>query len=158
MNCNTTHYRANSSSVPGDPTTAWLPDGPEARKRGLLADFMRHPDGPDNITLETLLVAAGDALNAGNYDRAGALIDSVDNALDAGSPAADPLAAEQLSVVQQVLADGYEPQHITLDQNAATVEAVSNWPQLDQLTLRRGAGGWEVLASGWLNSLLRFGQ
>ena len=24
MNCNTTHYRANSSSVPGDPTRAWL--------------------------------------------------------------------------------------------------------------------------------------
>ena len=28
MNCNTTHYRANSSSVPGDPTVGYLtPDG-----------------------------------------------------------------------------------------------------------------------------------
>ena len=30
MNCNTTHYRANSSSVPGDPTeTNWPKIGPE---------------------------------------------------------------------------------------------------------------------------------
>ena len=29
MNCNTTHYRANSSSVPGDPTYAWVRDSGE---------------------------------------------------------------------------------------------------------------------------------
>ena len=138
--------------------TAWLPDGTEARKRGLLADYIRHPDGPDNITLETMLVAAGQALNAGDYERTGALVDGVNGALDAGSLAANPLAAEQLAVVQQVLADGYEPQSISLDQDAATVEAVSAWPRLEQLTLRRGAGGWQVLASGWLDSLVRFGR
>ena len=27
MNCNTTHYRANSSSVPGDPTSVENPHG-----------------------------------------------------------------------------------------------------------------------------------
>jgi hypothetical protein len=140
--------------------TAWLPDGTEARKRGLLADFVRHPDGPANITLETLLVAAGQSLNAAEYNRAGALLDSVNGALDAGSPAANPLAAEQLAVVQQVLADGYEPQTISLDQNAASVEAVNRfaWPRLEQLTLRRGAGGWQILAAGWLDSLLGFGR
>ena len=138
--------------------TAWLPDGSEARKRGLLADFIRHPDGPVNITLETMLVAAGQALNAANYDRASALLDAVNAALDAGSPAANPLAAEQLAVVQQVLAAGYEPQQISLAQNVATVEAVNVWPRLEQLTLRRGAGGWQVLAAGWLDLLMRFGR
>jgi len=128
--------------------TAWLPDGNDARKRGIFADFIRHPDGPDNITLETMLVAAGQALNGGDYPRAGALIDSVNAALDAGRLSADPLAAEQLAVVQQVLADGYEPQTITLGQGSATVQAISQWPRLDQLTLQRGAGGWRVLASG----------
>jgi hypothetical protein len=107
-----------------------------------------------------MLVSAGQALNAGDDDGASALLDSVNTALDAGSLAASPQAAEELAVVQQVLAAGYEPQHITLDQDAATVQAVSQsgGPKLDQLTLRRGAGGWQVLASGWLDSWLRFGR
>jgi hypothetical protein len=130
--------------------TAWLPDGTEARKRGILADFIRHPNSPDNIALETMLVAAGQALTTQAYDRAGALLDGVNAALDAGSLEANPLAAEQLAVVRQVLAAGYEPQRITLNHDSATVEAISQWPRLDQLTLRRGAGGWQVLASGWL--------
>jgi len=133
--------------------TAWLPDGAEARKRGVFADYIRHPNAPDNIALETMLAAAGQALNAGDNDRASALLGAVNAALDAGSLAANPLAAEQLAVVRQVLAAGYEPQHISLDQDVASVEAVSAWPRLDQLTLRRGAGGWQVLASGWFTSL-----
>ena len=140
--------------------TAWLPDGTEARGRGLFADFIRHPDGPDNIALEVMLVAAGQAQNAGDYHGAARLLDGVNAALDTGSLAANPLAAEELAVVRQVLAVGYEPQRITLVQDVAAVQAVSRgaWPRLDQLILRRGAGGWQVLASGWLESLLHFGQ
>jgi hypothetical protein len=140
--------------------TAWLPDGAEARARGLFADFIRHPDGPDNIALESMLVAAGQALNAGDYAGSANLLDGVNRALDTGSLAAQPLAAEELAVVRQVLADGYEPQHITLSQDAATVQAVSGafWPRLDELTLRRGRGGWQVLASGWLDAWLRSAQ
>ena len=37
MNCNTTHYRANSSSVPGDPTTAVVVPAPAARYAPLSA-------------------------------------------------------------------------------------------------------------------------
>ncbi|MBM2850072.1 MAG: hypothetical protein HW418_3014 [Anaerolineales bacterium] len=39
--------------------TAWLPDGPEARQRGIVADFVRHPDAPENIALEYDRDAAG---------------------------------------------------------------------------------------------------
>ncbi len=138
--------------------TAWLPDETEARKRSLFADYLRHPDTPDDIALETMLVAAGQELNDGAYDQASALLTAVNAALDAGSLSASPLSAEQLAVVDQVLAAGYEPQRITLSQNSATVQAIGRWPQLDQLTLQRGAGGWQVLASGWLASALHFGQ
>ncbi len=136
--------------------TAWLPDGTEARKRGVLADFIRHPNTPDNIALETLLVAAGQALTAGEYSRASSRLDAVTAALDAGSLTANSLAAEQLAVVQKVLGAGYEPQRIDLSQDTATVEAVSAWPRLEQLTLRRGVDGWQVLVSGWLAWMLRF--
>ena len=36
MNCNTTHYRANSSSVPGDPTPLEVPDDLSERDQWLL--------------------------------------------------------------------------------------------------------------------------
>ena len=35
MNCNTTHYRANSSSVPGDPTLSAVRRGPRRASLGL---------------------------------------------------------------------------------------------------------------------------
>ena len=126
---------------------AWLPDGPEARKRGIVADIIRHPDGPNNIALETMLVAAGQSLTAGADDQSRALLISVNAALDAGSLAANPLAADHLAVVNQVLSAGYEPQRITLTGDSATVEAISHWPDLEQLSLRRGAGGWQVMAT-----------
>jgi hypothetical protein len=126
---------------------AWLPDGPEARKRGIVADVVRHPDGPNNIALETMLVAAGQSLAAGADDQSRALLAAVNAALDAGSLGASPLAADHLAVVNQVLGAGYEPQRITLSGDTATVEAISHWPALEQLSLRRGAGGWQVLAT-----------
>ena len=39
MNCNTTHYRANSSSVPGDPTVFYLLDPIGASRRSALLRF-----------------------------------------------------------------------------------------------------------------------
>ena len=52
MNCNTTHYRANSSSVPGDPTELFEPGQPlygptftiEKLSLGYIYDFL-HIDG-----------------------------------------------------------------------------------------------------------------
>ena len=55
-----------------DPTiyflTAWLPAGQAARDRGITADFIRRPEAPENLALETLLVAASDDLLARDYD------------------------------------------------------------------------------------------
>jgi hypothetical protein len=126
--------------------TAWLPDGPSARQRGIVADSVRHPASPHDIALETMLVAAGQALAAGADDQTRTLLAGVNVALDAGSLDASPLAADQLTIVNQVLGAGYEPQRITLIGDVATVEAISHWPNLEQLNLRRGAGGWEVMA------------
>lgn len=46
--------------------TAWLPDGVQLRERGIVADFLRRPSSPLNISLETLLVAANQRLLAGD--------------------------------------------------------------------------------------------
>jgi hypothetical protein len=128
--------------------TAWLPAGQGARERGITADFLRHPSAPENLALETMLVAAADAIGAENFAGASLLLAGVNTALDAHSLAASPAAAEQLAVVNQVLAAGYEPQRITLSGVQAHVTAIQQWPRLDPLLLQRGAGGWQILASG----------
>jgi hypothetical protein len=45
----------------------WLPDVTTMRNRGIVADFLRHPHGPLNQQIESLLVAGDVALRAGNY-------------------------------------------------------------------------------------------
>jgi hypothetical protein len=63
--------------------TAWLLDSQQMRERGIVADYLRHPSAPENIAIETLLVAADERLRAGDYLRAGQLLDVVDAALQA---------------------------------------------------------------------------
>jgi hypothetical protein len=47
--------------------TAWLPDGPVMRQRGIVADFLRRPRKLDNRALEYLFVHAWNQLSAGQY-------------------------------------------------------------------------------------------
>jgi hypothetical protein len=47
--------------------TAWLPDGSVMRQRGIVADFLRHPNGLDNRLIEFLLVRAQQELFRGDY-------------------------------------------------------------------------------------------
>jgi hypothetical protein len=61
---------------------AWMPDIRRAASRGLVADYLRHPRAPENVALETMLVAADAALRAGDYDRVETLLASVNAVLD----------------------------------------------------------------------------
>jgi len=61
---------------------AWLPDVPSMRQRGIVADFLRHPDTPINRQIENLLVGADADLRAGNYSLAEAGIRAVNALLD----------------------------------------------------------------------------
>ena len=47
--------------------TAWLPDGSVMRQRGIVADFLRHPNGSDNRLVKSLLVRAQQELFSGDY-------------------------------------------------------------------------------------------
>ena len=62
--------------------TAWLPDGKQMRQRGIVADLLRHPSAPENISLESLLVSADTHLRAGDYAAVEQLLEAVNNALD----------------------------------------------------------------------------
>jgi hypothetical protein len=47
--------------------TAWLPDGEEMRRRGIVADYLRRPATPQNQAIEELFVGVDQQLRAGNY-------------------------------------------------------------------------------------------
>jgi len=62
--------------------TAWLPDGAQMRSRGIVADYLRRPSSPENLLIETLLVAADQRLRAGEYLATMQILESVNAVLD----------------------------------------------------------------------------
>jgi hypothetical protein len=127
--------------------TAWLPDGPEARRRGIVADFIRAPRAPENIALEAMLAAAEQALHRQDFARAGQLLASVQAVLDARNLFFDPLAADYLKIVTQLSADGYEAQTIEIADGTASVTAIRQWPTLEALVLQRTERGWRLASA-----------
>lgn len=115
--------------------TAWLPDGPTARRLGASADFVRSPRAAENIALEVMLTEAEAALAQGRAGPAQALIESVEAVLAAGGQFADPLAARYLRSVAELAARGYEAQRIDLDGAAPRAVAVREWPTLETVPL-----------------------
>jgi hypothetical protein len=134
--------------------TAWLPDTGEMRERGLVADFLRHPNAPANIALETMLIEAAAAISDGDYARAEWFIASTNAVLGAEPWAgdqrglreafADPLAEQYLAVAQSALAASYEPQRIAMAQAQASVAAIQDWPALEHLTFAQVGGTWRL--------------
>lgn len=61
---------------------AWLPNVPEMRQRGIVADLLRRPESAINQQIETLLVSGDASLRAGDYTAAEADIRTVNVMLD----------------------------------------------------------------------------
>jgi hypothetical protein len=61
---------------------AWLPEPAQMRERGIVADFLRHPEAPMNRSLEILLVSADQALLAEEYPLTGRLLNSINQVLN----------------------------------------------------------------------------
>ncbi len=127
--------------------TAWIPDIQQAVRENITADYSRHPASLENIALETMLVEADRQLVTGDYDATEHYLTAVNAVLDAnGNFAADSLAADYLALTASAVDGGYEPQHIRLNADAATVIASrADQPTvLVELTLTRVDGVWRV--------------
>jgi hypothetical protein len=129
-----------------DPSAYWmsgfLANPAEGEQRGIVADFVRHPRTPENIALETMLIAARERLRAGDFDEGEALVAEVNRVLDTGDWSPAP-ASDYLAIVQAVAAAGYEAQQIDLDGDTARVAAIAVWPELEVLILQRVGAGWK---------------
>ncbi|MEK7786464.1 MAG: hypothetical protein AAB658_13730, partial [Chloroflexota bacterium] len=126
---------------------AWIPDIQRAVSENITADYNRHPSTLENIALETMLIEADRALEAGDYAATERHLAAVNAVLDAeGNFAADLLATDYLALAASALEAGYEPQHIQLDSDAATVIAsrAEQPTVLVELRLTRVNGVWRM--------------
>jgi hypothetical protein len=128
--------------------SAWLPPTEEMRERGIVADFVRHPETPANIAVETLLVGADAHLREANYEAVSELLSAANGVLervadDQADPfGASPLAADTFAIVQALLAQGYEPHRIEVLGDAARVWASRAEGRLFELDVNRSQDGW----------------
>jgi hypothetical protein len=122
----------------------WTPDIQSAEARGITADYQRQPDRPENIALETMLIAADQSLAHGDRDSFSALLASVNDVLDHHLQFDDPLAAQYLAVVRAIVADGYEPQSIVIANGIAEVVATRGAAALVHLTAKLDRDQWTL--------------
>jgi hypothetical protein len=130
---------------------AWLPEPQEAEKRGITADFQRHPSAELNVTLETMFVAADEALARGAYPETEALLDGVTQVLDAGELAGSPLAEVYRTLADLTTSAGYEAQRIELDMPESIARVWATEPVGDDLiplTFSWQSGVWTLASWG----------
>jgi hypothetical protein len=126
---------------------AWFPSPAEAKRRGITADLVRHPQDQVNVALETMFVAADQALDRGDYEQAEALLAAIHTVLDAdGKTWAGPLASEYIALVYATSAAGYQAQQIDLWQDgmARVLAAGDDGPDTVKLTFAHRAGYWRL--------------
>jgi hypothetical protein len=71
---------------------AWLPDSEQMRKRKIVADVLRTPQGPENSALETMFVTANADLQQGRYPEVERLLDAIDVILNGVAATGIPAA------------------------------------------------------------------
>jgi hypothetical protein len=66
--------------------TAWLPDGPTMREKGIVADLLRHPQDWQNRLIESLLIRSQKELFSGDYPGAANTLTWTGRVLDTLAP------------------------------------------------------------------------
>lgn len=128
--------------------SAWLPDNAQMRQKDIVADYVRHPQGEDNLALEVMLLTAEQHLLGDEYQAAGELLDSINavlGAVERGEQqpfAVDTLALDYLQIVQALISTGYNPHRVSLLGDQAQVVAAHYAADPVVFAMLRTVGGW----------------
>ena len=128
---------------------AWLPSGGQMRERGIVADYLRRPSTPENMAMETMLVAADQRLRAAEYKETRPILEAVQDVLDGyRSEVVHPfqnnaLATNYLSLVKTLEAAEYQPQKILIMDQKARVWVSITGPELFEFNLIHDRNGWD---------------
>jgi len=124
--------------------TPWLPEITAAERRGIIADYYRHPNAPVNLALETMLIAANQALLNQNYPDAERHIEAVNSVINADGAFVDPLAVQYRRVVEAVGGFGYEALQVRLNGRIADVWGIQATGSPGWLSLVNTPQGWQL--------------
>jgi hypothetical protein len=133
--------------------TAWLLDNKTMRQKGIVADYLRHPNQPENLALEAMLISAARLMSTQKFADASHLLGEVNLVLDGiehetTDPfSASPLAVDYLGVASTLKNQGYETQSIDVSSNSAIANATTaSGPDVIELHLTRSGGEWVLAA------------
>jgi hypothetical protein len=132
--------------------TAWLPNGPLMREKGIVADLVRRSNKIENIAIETLMVAAHEAINTGDYtfvEDAVTAVNAVLDAIDTSQPDpfnANALAKAHYEITSLLHETGYQVEQIAIVNNTAQVKASQGWPELTQFEFAATNHGWLLVS------------
>lgn len=124
--------------------TPWLLDTTTGERRGIVADYYRHPNSPENLALETMLIAANQALLNQNYADAERHVEAVNSVIYANGAFVDPLAVQYRSVVEAVGGFGYEALQVKLNGRTADVWGIQAAGSPSWLSLVNTVQGWQL--------------
>jgi hypothetical protein len=130
---------------------AWLVDTAEMRRRGIVADYLRHPSTPTNLALETMLVTGYTGLLSGRYPQAEQALAIVDAVLDAIERNAsqpfevNPRAADYFDIALVLRDHGYQVQRLEVNGDAAHAWVNATTPDMMEFDLVRGDSGWVLV-------------
>jgi hypothetical protein len=140
--------------------TPWLVDTREMRRLEITADYLRRPDEPVNLALETMLVQASRLLRLDRFPEVERLLKAANAALDGleqGLPqpfVGDSLAADYFEIItflqegwfisRSISQNPLQPQAIWVEGDQATVQYHAGSPVLVETKLSRGRNGWRL--------------
>jgi hypothetical protein len=132
--------------------TAWLPNGSLMREKGIVADLLRRPSASENIAIESLIVAAHEAMNTGDYAFVRDALTAVNAVLDAIETGqsdpfdADVLAKDYFEITSLLRERDYQVEQITILNDIAQVKASQGWAELTQFEFTATNRGWLLVS------------
>lgn len=121
--------------------TAWLITLEDLQSQDIAADYLRHPSQLENLTIETLLISAQDALLEKDFITVREILKAINSSLDClESEHPRPFSVSLLSeryyeIVAFLIESGYQPQQIQLNSNSAHVQVTQTGPNLISLVV-----------------------
>ncbi len=133
--------------------TAWLPNGPTMREKGIVADLVRRRSEIENLALETLLVAANEALidrNLTGTKDAIVAVNLVIDEIDSGNSTpfdVHPLAKAHYDIAGLLAENGYQIEKIDIANGTAQATASKGWSELTYFEFTETDYRWQFVSN-----------
>lgn len=109
--------------------------------------LLREASAPPNVAVELMIANAQKAILTGEYETAHALTEAVRGVLESGE-FTSPLAHDYASIALALSMADYEGLALDLQGDQAIAQATGAAPSLEQVTLQKVDGVWQIVSGG----------